>query len=226
MADRSDAPPPGTGSPEQALAEVHRRFIERWSQMASSWGVPRSMAEVHALLFVEARPVSADEIMQRLGISRGNASMTVRTLEEWGIVRRESLPDERRDYFVAERDALALFATVMRVRKEREIDPLLALVSECRAAAAAVPAAGDGSAARAARDLDDPLLALVSECRAAAAAVPAAGDGSAARAARDLDDRLADMDLFVRAIDAMACRYLSHDGSGLRTLAAEAGVER
>lgn len=193
MANRTNAPLPGTGSPEQALAEVHRRFIERWSQMASSWGVPRSMAEVHALLFVEARPVSADEIMQRLGISRGNASMTVRTLEEWGIVRRESLPDERRDYFVAERDALALFATVMRVRKEREIDP---------------------------------LLALVAECRAAAAAVPAAGDGTAAASARDLDERLTDMELFVRAIDAMACRYLSHDGSGLRALAAEAGVGR
>lgn len=159
--------------------------------MAASWGVPRSMAEVHALLFVEARPVSADELMQRLGISRGNASMTIRTLEEWGIVHRINQPADRRDYYVAEQDALALFATVMRVRKEREIDPLLSLVRECRAAAAAASMAGDDRS----RD-----------------------------AARAFDRRLADMDLFVRAIDAMASRYLATDGSGLRTLAGDAGV--
>ena len=100
--------------------------------MASSWGVPRSMAEVHALLFVTGRPLSSDDLMAELGISRGNASMTVRTLEEWGIVRREGRPNDRRDYYVAEQDALALFATVMRIRKGREIDPLLALVTDCR----------------------------------------------------------------------------------------------
>ena len=159
--------------------------------MASSWGVPRSMAEIHALLFVEARPLSADDLMVRLGISRGNASMTVRTLEEWGIVRRVNQPSDRKDYYVAEQDALALFATVMRVRKEREIDPLLALVDECRAAMSALPE-DDGGQARA--------------------------------AAQSLDRRLADMGLFVRAIDAMAARYLATDGSGLRELANDAGV--
>lgn len=159
--------------------------------MAASWGVPRSMAEVHALLFVEARPVSAEELMQRLGISRGNASMTIRTLEEWGIVRRINQPSDRRDYYVAEQDALALFSTVMRVRKEREIDPLLLLVRECRASIASVDASGDE------RTHD---------------------------AARAFDRRLADIDLFVRAIDAMATRYLLPDGTGLRTLASDAGV--
>lgn len=179
--------------PVPALAEVHRRFIERWSQMAASWGVPRSMAEVHALLFVEARPVSAEELMQRLGISRGNASMTIRTLEEWGIVHRINQPADRRDYYVAEQDALALFATVMKVRKEREIDP---------------------------------LLSLVRECRTAAAAAGADGDERARQAALAFDRRLEDIDLFVRAIDAMAVRYLATDGSGLRTLADDAGVAR
>ena len=185
--------PAGITGAGASLADVHRRFIERWSQMAASWGVPRSMAEVHALLFVEARPVSADELMQRLGISRGNASMTVRTLEEWGIVHRINQPADRKDYYVAEQDALALFATVMRVRKEREIDP---------------------------------LLALVQECRSAASTVHASGDDSSREAARAFDRRLADMDLFVRAIDAMATRYLTPDGSGLRTLASDAGVTR
>jgi DNA-binding transcriptional regulator GbsR (MarR family) len=107
--------------------------------MASLWGVPRSMAEVHALLFIEGRSVNADEVVLRLGISRGNASMTLRTLVDWGIVQRTHNKTDRKDYYQAEQDVLTLFSTVIRVRKQREIDPLLALVGECRKAAAMVP---------------------------------------------------------------------------------------
>lgn len=109
------------------------------------------MAEVHALLFVSDAALTADDLITELGISRGNASMTVRTLEEWGIVRREHRPNDRRDYFRAEQDTLALFSTVIRIRKGREVDPLLALVSECRAQVAE----GDARSSHFLRKLDD-----------------------------------------------------------------------
>ena len=121
--------PPSRQQPADA---ARRAFIEGWAEMAVAWGVPRSMAEVHALLFVEARPLSADELMASLGISRGNASMTVRTLVDWGIVRRSVQAGSRREQYEAEQDVMCLFATVIRVRKQREIDPLLALVRGCR----------------------------------------------------------------------------------------------
>jgi DNA-binding transcriptional regulator GbsR (MarR family) len=140
------------------VAEARRLFIERWAQMAAHWGVPRSMAEVHALLFVEGRPINTDELMARLGISRGNASMTVRTLVEWGIVTKSHRGEDRRDYYQAEQDVLTLFATVIRVRKRREVDPLLALVADCRAAVSRIPRDGeDHDAERHAADLDRKL---------------------------------------------------------------------
>lgn len=121
------------GSPAAACLEAARqRFIELWGQMASTWGVPRSMAEAHALLFIEGRPMNADEVMSRLGISRGNASMTLRTLVDWGIVARSHHAEDRRDYFAAEQDVWTLLATVVRARKRREIAPLEALLQDCR----------------------------------------------------------------------------------------------
>jgi DNA-binding transcriptional regulator GbsR (MarR family) len=91
------------------------------------------MAEVHALLFVTGEALTADDLMTELGISRGNASMTIRTLEEWGIVRRTAEEATRRDLFTAEQDVWHLFAAVIRVRKAREIDPLTAVLTRCRA---------------------------------------------------------------------------------------------
>lgn len=140
------------------LADAHQQFVEHWGRMASLWGVPRSMAEVHALLFVEGRSVNADELVLRLGISRGNASMTLRTLVDWGIVQRTHNKADRKDYYRAEQDVLTLFSTVIRVRKQREIDPLLALVGECRKAAAMVPRSGaDHETATRAGELDRKL---------------------------------------------------------------------
>ncbi len=134
--------PVGDDQAAERLADAHQQFVEQWGRMAAVWGVPRSMAEVHALLFVEGRSVNADELVLRLGISRGNASMTLRTLVDWGIVQRTHNKADRKDYYQAEQDVLTLFSTVIRVRKQREIDPLLALVGECRKAAAMVPRSG------------------------------------------------------------------------------------
>jgi DNA-binding transcriptional regulator GbsR (MarR family) len=146
--------PPADNAAAERLADARRLFIERWARMAAHWGVPRSMAEVHALLFVEGRHFNTDELMARLGISRGNASMTVRTLVEWGIVTKTHCREDRRDYYCAEQDVMTLFATVIRVRKRREVDPLLTLVDECRAAVALVPRDGpDQAASRQAAEL-------------------------------------------------------------------------
>lgn len=146
MTPRDEVPSP------RPIDEARRTFIERWTAMAASWGVTRSMAEVHALLFAEGRAMSADEIMARLGISRGNASMTVRTLVEWGIVRRLASEGSRRELYEAEQDVVSLFATVIRVRKQREIDPLLELVRSCRDASG--PCSGP-EAESLSRKLDD-----------------------------------------------------------------------
>ena len=151
------------GLPGAALDRAHARFIELWGRMAASWGVPRSMAEVHALLFVDGGMLNTDQLMSRLGISRGNASMTTRTLVEWGIVTRVHNREDRRDYFRAEQDVWTLFATVIRVRKRREIDPLMGLVEECRAlASCAGPACGCAETAARAAELERKLRDIAS----------------------------------------------------------------
>jgi DNA-binding transcriptional regulator GbsR (MarR family) len=115
----------------QELRDARLRFIEAWTEMGTRWGVPRSMTAVHALLFIEARPMDSEEIMARLGISRGNVSMTLRTLVDWGIVRRAAHGAQRRDLYDAEQDVWTLFSTVVRARKEREIDPLAQVLQGC-----------------------------------------------------------------------------------------------
>lgn len=147
---------PSDGS-DHPLREAHAAFIAAWGDMATTWGVPRSMAEVHALLFIDGGSFNTDQLMARLGISRGNASMTTRTLVEWGIVQRTHCKDDRRDYFRAEQDVWRLFATVIRTRKRREVDPLVALVDRCRAAAANVPTDAPGDALARTRDFERKL---------------------------------------------------------------------
>jgi DNA-binding transcriptional regulator GbsR (MarR family) len=117
---------------DQPLAEAQRRFIGLWGQMGLTWGIRRTMAEVHALLFIAGRPMNADEVVRRLGISRGNASMALRSLVDWGVVYREHLRGDRKEYFTAEQDVWKLFRTVLRERKKREIDPLVEALRACR----------------------------------------------------------------------------------------------
>ena len=120
---------------DRELVESQDRFISLWGEMGSRWGVPRTMAEAHALLFVHGEPLHAEAIMDRLRISRGNVSMTLRTLVEWGIITRHHERGDRREYFRAEQDVWKLFATVARARKRREIDPLVEGLDRCKTAA-------------------------------------------------------------------------------------------
>jgi DNA-binding transcriptional regulator GbsR (MarR family) len=110
------------------------RFILLWGEMGTAWGVPRTMTQVHALLFLEGRGMNTDEIMARLGISRGNASMTLRTLVEWGMITRTHNPRDRKDYYAAEQDVWRLFAIITRARKRREIEPLKSGLQQIMAA--------------------------------------------------------------------------------------------
>ncbi|MBL8745116.1 MAG: transcriptional regulator [Phycisphaerae bacterium] len=108
------------------------RFIAAWGQMGSSWGISRTMAEVFALLYITGESMNTDEVMERLQISRGNASMSLRALQDWGIITRVHKRGDRKEYFEAERDVWATFKTIARERKKRELDPVLASLYEVR----------------------------------------------------------------------------------------------
>jgi DNA-binding transcriptional regulator GbsR (MarR family) len=119
-------------SPEQSLAAAEDRFVAVWGQMAGAWGISRTMAEVHALLYITGRDLCTDDIMERLQISRGNASMSTRALVDWGIVSRVNKRGDRKEYFQAEQDVWAMFRAIVRERMNREVDPLLASLHEIR----------------------------------------------------------------------------------------------
>lgn len=120
------------GARHPGLTEAQDRFVAAWGQMGSSWGISRTMAEVQALLYITGEPLNTDDIMERLQISRGNASMSLRALLDWGIVARAHKRGDRKEYFVAERDIWSMFRAVVRERIKREVDPLLASLYEIR----------------------------------------------------------------------------------------------
>jgi DNA-binding transcriptional regulator GbsR (MarR family) len=115
-----------------ALREAQDQFVTVWGQMGSSWGISRTMAEVHALLYITGDTLCTDDVMERLEISRGNASMSLRSLQDWGIVERVHKRGDRKEYYTAEQDVWALFRAIVRERMKREADPLLASLYEIR----------------------------------------------------------------------------------------------
>lgn len=118
--------------PEAAAREAQDAFIAAWGQMAGAWGISRTMAEAHALLFVTGQALNTDEVMERLQISRGNASMSLRALLEWGIVSKAHKRGDRKEYFQAEQDVWAMFRAIVRERLKREVEPLIAQLHEIR----------------------------------------------------------------------------------------------
>ena len=120
-----------TLSDNTVLDETKALFIRRWGEMGIYWGISRTMAELHALLYISTEPLCTDDIMQQLQISRGNASMNVRSLIDWGLVRRVHLRGDRKEYFAAETDAWYLFETIMRERRRRELEPIGETIGKC-----------------------------------------------------------------------------------------------
>jgi len=99
-------------------------FVRLWGEMASHWGINRTMAQIHALLYATAQPLDTDEIMERLQISRGNANMNLRGLVDWNLVRKTHQSGSRKDYFVAEQDVWTITTTIIEERQRREIKPV------------------------------------------------------------------------------------------------------
>lgn len=115
------------------LSPVARRFVLHWGEMGSRWGVNRTVAQVHALLFLAGRPMDAEEIAATLFVARSNVSTSLRELINLNLVRVVHKVGERRDYFETSRDVWELFRTIVRERKAREFDPTMSLLAELAA---------------------------------------------------------------------------------------------
>lgn len=112
------------------LDEGKARFIESWGKLGSSWGVCRTMAQLHALLLVSSRPLCADELMEALQVSRGNVNMNLHALMDWNLVHKVLKPGCRKEFFAAEKDMMAVLKEIIRQRKKKELDPMLRVLSE------------------------------------------------------------------------------------------------
>ncbi len=124
--------PTSSAAPEQQLRNVQDLFIRRWGEMGQTWGINRTMAELHALLYITGQPLCTDDVMQRLNISRGNASMSLRALCDWGLIRRFHKSGERREFFVSLSDVWEMFSIIAAERKRREMDPVLETIKQCQ----------------------------------------------------------------------------------------------
>lgn len=112
------------------LEEAKQQFIQAWGTLGSNWGINRTMAQIHALLMISPDPLCADDIMERLQISRGNANMNIRALIDWGLVFKQLKPGERREYFVSERDMWNIVRQIIIHRKKKELEPVLKVLDE------------------------------------------------------------------------------------------------
>lgn len=117
------------------LTDVQRKFILHWGEMGNRWGINRTMAQIHALLFLSPEPLHAERIQETLQVARSNVSTCLRELQGWGVVRVVHVLGDRRDHFETLSDVWDLFRIVLEERKRREIDPTLAILEECIAEA-------------------------------------------------------------------------------------------
>jgi DNA-binding transcriptional regulator GbsR (MarR family) len=117
------------------LSPVAQKFVLHWGEMGTRWGINRTVAQMHALLFLSEKPLPADEIAETLGIARSNTSTSLRELQNWGIVRIVHVLGDRRDHFASTKDVFAMFRAIARERKKREIDPTVHVLRDCVAEA-------------------------------------------------------------------------------------------
>ena len=119
------------------LTPARRRFVLHWGEMGTRWGINRTVAQVHALLFVSERPLHAEEIAETLEVARSNVSVSLRELTAWGLVRLVHVLGNRRDHFEALGDVWAMSQAIFEQRRRREVDPTLTALRECVAEAEA-----------------------------------------------------------------------------------------
>jgi DNA-binding transcriptional regulator GbsR (MarR family) len=108
-----------------------QKFILHWGEMGTRWGVNRTVAQIHALLFLAGRPLTADDIVETLGVARSNVSNSLKELQSWRLVRVSHVMGDRRDHFTALQDVWEIFRVIVEERKRREIDPTLSVLREC-----------------------------------------------------------------------------------------------
>jgi DNA-binding transcriptional regulator GbsR (MarR family) len=118
------------------LTDTQRKFVLHWGEMGSRWGINRTVAQIHALLFVSSRPLNAEEIAETLSVARSNVSTSLRELQSWGVVKVVHVLGDRRDHFEAMQDVWEMFRVIVAERKRREVDPTLEVLRECAADAA------------------------------------------------------------------------------------------
>lgn len=106
-------------------SEARHQLIRTWGQLSTQWGISRTMGQIHALLMVSPDPMTTDQIIEELTISRGNVSISLRSLMEWGIIHKTYIPGDRKEYFASEKDVWKMALQIARERKRRELDPVI-----------------------------------------------------------------------------------------------------
>jgi len=129
--ESSDASPSADNESSDPRTQAIDRFVSLWEEMASTWGINRTMAKIHALLYCVERPLNTDQIMERLGVSRGNANMNLRALVEWDLVAKTQRTGSRKDYYQAEKDVWQITARIIEERKRREVTPVRKRLQDC-----------------------------------------------------------------------------------------------
>src|SRR3977135_3151768 len=113
------------------LSPVQQKFVLHWGEMGTRWGINRTVAQIHALLYLSPKPLNAEEIAETLSVARSNVSTSLKELQGWRIVKLVHLLGDKRDHFESMKDAWEMFRVVLDERKRREIDPTLAMLREC-----------------------------------------------------------------------------------------------
>jgi DNA-binding transcriptional regulator GbsR (MarR family) len=113
------------------LSDVTQKFVLHWGEMGTRWGINRTVAQIHALLYLSEKPLTAEEIAETLGVARSNVSTSLRELQNWGIVRVVHVMGDRRDHFESMKDVWEMFRVILDERKKRETDPTLQVLREC-----------------------------------------------------------------------------------------------
>ena len=113
------------------LSQTEQQFVLHWGEMGTSWGINRTVAQIHALLFISENPLHAEEICEALAVARSNVSTSIKELQGWGIVKRVHVLGDKRDHFASLKDVWELFRVVLNERKKREVDPTLSMIRDC-----------------------------------------------------------------------------------------------